>query len=101
MDAMVVFLPMLLNTSDMPVELNQMSPIPTQLRTDNAFSEDKSQLDTSDMAASTLAKEMRLNLQTDFTMPVQFQFHSKSLVDSRTMLLESIRWITVERPLKT
>lgn len=99
MDAKEVSLHMLSNTFVTPVELSLMSPIPTLPRMDNVSSERTLLLDTLDMEASTLLKEMKLNLQRDSTMPALLLFPSKSLLDSRTIFPEYTKLITVARPL--
>lgn len=64
------------------------------------FSEETLPSDTSDSEATTSLKEMRRNSPKDSTNKDQLQFHSKSLLDSRTMLEEFTLLTTVERELK-
>lgn len=100
MDAVEVFLLMLLSTSDMLVVSNQNRHIPTLPRMAPVFLEETWLSDTSDSEATTSHKEMKRNWQKSFTRLVQFQFLSKLFLVSRTMLEVFTVSTTVEQQQK-
>ena len=89
MAATEAFLLMLLSILNTLVVLSQASLILTLPKMENAPSEDRSQLDMSDSAATTSLKVMRQNLPKEYTMLVPFLSLTRSLLASRTTRQES------------
>lgn len=94
---MEVYHPMLSNTLDMPEVFNLMLLIHMLLKPTHVFIDRKSQLAMLDTEVTTLLKVMKPNLLKDFTMLVLLQYHSKSSLDSKTMLEVFIQSPTVEK----
>lgn len=78
-------------------ESNLMLLIPTQLKMELVSLEEALLLDMPDLEATISPKEIKPSLKKDCTMLDQSLFHSKSLVDSKTMYLEFIKFQIVEK----
>lgn len=100
MDAMEDYHLTLLNILGMLEEFNQILLIHTLPRMDHVFTDLTLPLDTLDLEASILLKEIKNNLLKDYTMLDQFQSHSKLSLDSKTMFQEFIASTIVEKQLK-
>ena len=91
---------MLSNTLDILEDFNQMSHIHMLLKPIHVFTDQKSQLLTAEEEATTSLKETKLKWLKDFTMLAQSLFHSKLLLDLKTMQEVFTLLQIAERPLK-